>query len=160
MFLRSEICNSSYQFVGGLRCREAMPSVPRSSLCCRAAVVALVEAMTTRSSAASIYVAIRGGWPNPAADCRPGLWCQSHVSAFGPVAGRSCRPPRADRAKHQSYDKDVYKARNLVERMWCCLKDWRRINTRYDKLTSNFLSAVHLRSRQLATGAGSYFSEF
>ena len=28
------------------------------------------------------------------------------------------------------------------ERMFCCLKDWRRIATRYDKLASNFAAAV------------------
>lgn len=42
------------------------------------------------------------------------------------------------------YDKNAYRARNLVERMWCRLKDWRRIATRYDKLAQNFPSAVLL----------------
>ena len=40
------------------------------------------------------------------------------------------------------YDKTAYRARNLVERMWCRLKDWGRIATRYDKLARNFLSAA------------------
>ncbi len=40
------------------------------------------------------------------------------------------------------YDRDVYKARNLVERLWCRLKDWRRVATRYDKLARNFLAAA------------------
>ena len=42
------------------------------------------------------------------------------------------------------YDAQAYKARNLVERMWCRLKDWRRIATRYDKLARNFLAAALL----------------
>jgi len=28
--------------------------------------------------------------------------------------------------------------------MWCRLKDWRRVATRYDKLARNFLAAAHL----------------
>lgn len=40
------------------------------------------------------------------------------------------------------YDRAAYKARNLVERLWCRLKDWRRIATRYDKLAANFLSSA------------------
>jgi putative transposase len=29
-----------------------------------------------------------------------------------------------------------------IERMFCRLKDWRRIATRYDKLAANFAAAV------------------
>ncbi|MBL8569487.1 MAG: transposase, partial [Phreatobacter sp.] len=29
-----------------------------------------------------------------------------------------------------------------VERMWCRLKDFRRVTTRYDKLARNYLSTV------------------
>jgi transposase len=32
----------------------------------------------------------------------------------------------------------------LIERMFCRLKDWRRIATRYDRLAINFASAVAL----------------
>lgn len=42
------------------------------------------------------------------------------------------------------YNRDAYRARNLVERLWCRLKDWRRIATRYDKLAANYLSGVFL----------------
>jgi transposase len=38
----------------------------------------------------------------------------------------------------------AYKLRNLIERMFCRLKDWRRIATRYDKLATNFAAAVTL----------------
>jgi transposase len=47
--------------------------------------------------------------------------------------------------KHQWYiNRETYKARNLVERTWCRLKDFRRIATRYDKLSRNFASSVAL----------------
>lgn len=42
------------------------------------------------------------------------------------------------------YNQDAYRSRNLVERLWCRLKDWRRIATRYDKLARNYLSGVML----------------
>ena len=38
----------------------------------------------------------------------------------------------------------LYRDRNAIERMFCRLKDYRRIATRYDKLAANFLSAVCL----------------
>lgn len=42
------------------------------------------------------------------------------------------------------YDRNAYRARNLVERLWCRLKDWRRIATRYDKLAANYMAGVFL----------------
>ncbi len=36
----------------------------------------------------------------------------------------------------------AYKGRNVVERCFCRLKDFRRIATRYDKLARNFFSAL------------------
>lgn len=40
------------------------------------------------------------------------------------------------------HDTEAYRERNLIERAFCHLKDWRRIATRYDKLAINFASAV------------------
>lgn len=42
------------------------------------------------------------------------------------------------------YDREAYRSRNLVERLWCRLKDWRRIATRYDKLAANYMAGVFL----------------
>jgi transposase len=38
----------------------------------------------------------------------------------------------------------LYRARNAIERMFCRLKDRRRIATRYDKLATNFMAAICL----------------
>jgi len=35
--------------------------------------------------------------------------------------------PIADRGYDSNAIRDAYRARNLVERLWCRLKDWRRI---------------------------------
>jgi transposase len=53
-------------------------------------------------------------------------------------------PSTATRARAIAYDKQLYKKRNLIERMFCRLKDFRRIATRYDKLARNFLAAAHI----------------
>ena len=51
-------------------------------------------------------------------------------------------PSKSNRTKRIRHDKEAYKGRNVIERCFCRLKDWRRIATRYDKLARNFLSAL------------------
>jgi transposase len=51
-------------------------------------------------------------------------------------------PNNPTRKRFHPFDVDAYKQRNLIERMFCRLKDWRRIATRYDKLATNFAAAV------------------
>jgi transposase len=53
-------------------------------------------------------------------------------------------PPSSSRVRQIPYDHTAYRQRNLVERLWCRLKDWRRIATRYDKLARNYLGGVYL----------------
>lgn len=53
-------------------------------------------------------------------------------------------PSTATRKIPYPLDKAAYKRRNLVERLFCKIKDWRRIATRYDRTARNFLSAVAL----------------
>ena len=38
--------------------------------------------------------------------------------------------------------KTVYRQRNIIERMFCRLKDWRRIATRFDRNIKNFIAAI------------------
>jgi transposase len=53
-------------------------------------------------------------------------------------------PNNPTRKRFHPFDPNIYKRRNLVERMFCRLKDFRRIATRYHKLARNFLSPVAL----------------
>jgi transposase len=53
-------------------------------------------------------------------------------------------PNNPTRKRFHPFDRKAYRQRNLVERMFCRLKDWRRIATRYDKLAVNFESAVFI----------------
>jgi transposase len=41
-------------------------------------------------------------------------------------------------------DRRAYRHRNLIERLFCRLKNWRRIATRYDRLARNDLAALAL----------------
>jgi transposase len=51
-------------------------------------------------------------------------------------------PPNPNRLKPWAYDKELYKKRNEVERLFRRLKGFRRVFTRYDKLDSMFLAFV------------------
>src|SRR5450755_4362251 len=53
-------------------------------------------------------------------------------------------PNKSNRVVIHRFNKPAYKGRNVIERCFCRLKDFRRIATRYDKLAWNFLAAVHL----------------
>jgi len=60
---------------------------------------------------------------------------------------RGCEPvipPNPTRKNPHSFDTAAYKLRNRIERMFCRLKDFRRIATRYDKRADTFLSAVFI----------------
>lgn len=53
-------------------------------------------------------------------------------------------PPKRNRVVQRSYDRHLYKDRNLVERFFNRIKQFRRIATRYEKLARNYLSFLHL----------------
>ena len=53
-------------------------------------------------------------------------------------------PPKSNRKVHRLYDKELYKARHLIENFYCKLKQYRAIATRYDKTARNFLAGIHL----------------
>ena len=53
-------------------------------------------------------------------------------------------PPRRHRKEVREYDRELYKARHLVENFFQKLKDYRGLGTRYDKRAAHFLSAVYL----------------
>ena len=53
-------------------------------------------------------------------------------------------PPRSGRKMPRDCDREMYKARHLIENFVCKLKQFRAIATRYDKTARNFLGAIHL----------------
>lgn len=53
-------------------------------------------------------------------------------------------PPLSNRKNPRAVDWAQYKNRNLIERFFARLKQFRRAATRYDKLAARFLSLIHL----------------
>ena len=53
-------------------------------------------------------------------------------------------PSKSNRIAPREYDKDLYKARHLIENFFAKLKQYRGIATRYDKRAVNFLGAIYL----------------
>lgn len=51
-------------------------------------------------------------------------------------------PPRRGRRLERSYDRDLFKARFLVEHFFARIKRCRRVATRYEKLAVTFLGMV------------------
>jgi transposase len=47
-------------------------------------------------------------------------------------------PSKCNRKTPRRHDEEAYKRRNLIERFFCRIKEFRRLATRYDKLTSRF----------------------
>lgn len=68
---------------------------------------------------------------------------------------RACIPERSDQIEYRrskgsaggrppAFDKDLYRRRNVVERAFNKIKEWRGIGTRYDKLAVTYLGGVVL----------------
>jgi transposase len=100
--------------------------------------------------------------PGNTADCTVGPACVSLLDGIAELLGdkaydsnsfrkslrkdgiRPVIPGRSNRKKRIRHDKQAYKDRNVIERCYCRLKDFRRIATRYDKLARNYFSALCL----------------
>jgi transposase len=55
-------------------------------------------------------------------------------------------PPLSNRKEQRAYDRERYKDRNLAERFWGRIKQYRRVATRYEKTGRNFLAFVQVAS--------------
>ena len=60
-------------------------------------------------------------------------------------------PPRRDRTEPRAYDETLYKRRNLIERFFGWLKQYRRVATRYDKLSVRYLGFVYFAAILITT---------
>ena len=98
--------------------------------------------------------------PGNIADCTVAPACVSLLAGIKEVLGdkaydsnkfrkslreagiRPVIPGRSNRKKRIRHDKEAYKDRNVIERCYCRLKDFRRVATRYDKLARNYFSTL------------------
>lgn len=53
-------------------------------------------------------------------------------------------PPKRNRKTPREYDRDLYKARHLIENFLAKLKPYRAMAACYDKLAETFLSAIYM----------------
>jgi transposase len=58
-------------------------------------------------------------------------------------------PPKSNRLEKWEYNKELYKRRNIVERFFRRMKEFRRVFTRYDKLDIMFLAFVMIALIQI-----------
>ena len=64
------------------------------------------------------------------------------VDAANAMGAEAVIPPKSNRKAVRLFDKDLYKARNLIERMFNKIKHFRRVATRYDKTASAYFGFV------------------
>ena len=68
---------------------------------------------------------------------------------FHPLAGRVVRPDAGRAAQEEprdpwDYDRQAYKGRNVVERVFSRMKHYRKAATRYNRLDATFLANLQL----------------
>jgi len=76
------------------------------------------------------------------------------VDAVERAGAQAVIPPRSNRLVQRHYDRHLYRKRNLIERFFNRLKHFRRVATRYDKLSRSYLVFA-----QLACALKSAFSQ-
>ena len=58
------------------------------------------------------------------------------------IGATPCIPPRRNRKAQCEYDAALYKSRNIIERMFNRLKDWRQLSLRTFRCPETFLAAA------------------
>jgi transposase len=71
------------------------------------------------------------------------------VDLVAAAGGHAHIPTQKHVRLQRSVAPDLYRKRNLIERFFCRLKQFRRVATRFDKLARNFLAAVALASARI-----------
>jgi transposase len=66
------------------------------------------------------------------------------IQTITQAGAKAVIPPRRHRIWPRTYDRHQYRHRNLIERFFCRIKQFRRIATRYDKLASRFSTFIAL----------------
>jgi len=78
--------------------------------------------------------------------CDKGYDSQEFRNAIQRQNRKAVIPSRKCRKEAIEYDRHIYKERHLVENFFCKMKEYRRLSTRYDAMTSSFRAFVILAS--------------
>ena len=65
------------------------------------------------------------------------------------IGAEAVIPSIGSRSQPIPHDKHTYKERNLVERFFCWIKQFRRIATRYEKTATSFAGMLHLAAAMI-----------
>lgn len=65
------------------------------------------------------------------------------------MSAKAVIPPKRNRKVQRRYGKRLYKQRNIIERAFNKLKQWRRIATRYDRCDATFTASIILAAIQI-----------
>jgi transposase len=71
------------------------------------------------------------------------------VGSIEARGGEAVIPTRKNRKEQREINWERYQDRNLAERFWAKVKQYRRVATRYEKTARNFLAFVHVASIML-----------
>ena len=70
-------------------------------------------------------------------------YCSDELRAWLAERGtQAVIPNKRNRKVNHPCDPAIYKQRNVVERMFCRFKDWRRVATRFDRNVKNFMATI------------------
>jgi transposase len=63
---------------------------------------------------------------------------------------RSCQlPPKRHRKVQLDCNPAIYKQCNVIERMFCRFKDWRRVATRFDRNIKTFMASIAIDATEI-----------
>ena len=82
--------------------------------------------------------------PRAAGIADNGYHSKSLVATTEANGAEAVIPTLSTRMEQRVIDKERYKDRNLAERLWSKIKQYRRVATRYEKTARNFLGFVHV----------------
>src|ERR1700678_1774893 len=98
------------------------------------------------SHAKALLAGVPAGYEDKAVFVDKGYDSKAVVEAIQAMGAEAVIPSLSTRKEQRDYDKDRYKDRNLVERFWQKVKQFRRVATRYEKTGRNFLAFVQVAS--------------
>lgn len=90
--------------------------------------------------------ALIAGVPTAAVPADKGYDSDANRAAIRAHGAEPCIPPRKNRTELIDYDRHLYRERKVVELFFGRIKQYRRVSTRYDKKSRNYLGFVWVAS--------------
>jgi transposase len=75
-------------------------------------------------------------------------WLRAELESRGAAA---VIPPKANRKAAISFDRDMYRWRQLIENTFAKLKEFRAVATRYDTTDTSYAATIHLAAAVIAS---------